>query len=179
MTKRERFSNLLIAAILVFVCILLDSQPKEGCIFVIVILSISFIVKGIRTLVYYFRLARFSIGGRSILYSGIVTLDIGIFTTLMIDLPNRVGAIYLIGTLLFSGLVSILRALEAKKVKNMSTFRFKLIFGLLHVVFSAVCLFFIDSPRTLVYLFSFTAFYSAIMRVISAFKKTTIVYMAQ
>lgn len=88
----------------------------ENIIAIIIgILGLFLLFTGIRYLIYYFKTGRFVVGGKMILYIGIISLDFGLFTLSLSSSPVVIVVVYLIAFYAFAGLVDILRAFEAKK----------------------------------------------------------------
>ena len=110
------------------------------------------------------------------LYLAVVVLDLGMFTMMLTNIPKMYIALYLVVVYAFSGAIDILRALEAKKYQAPS-WRLSLISGIISVVIAILCIVFIGSTNMIVYLYSAGLIYSAIVRIVTAFRKTAIVYI--
>ena len=105
-------------------------------------------------------------------------MDLGLFTWTTINIPK----IYLICHLLishgFSGLVDMLKAVEDKKLQS-SSWRMSFIYGLgnlLTAVAAFTCLL-NHSTALVVDIYCIGLAYSAIMQMVSAFRKTAIIYV--
>ena len=158
--------------------IILALEPENGYHIIAFLLSISLTVSGIRFLVYYFTMARNMVGGKSILYRALILMDLGLFTWTTINIPK----IYLICHLLishgFSGLVDMLKAVEDKKLQS-SSWRMSFIYGLgnlLTAVAAFTCVL-NRSTALVVDIYCVGLAYSAIMQMVSAFRKTAIIYV--
>ena len=157
---------------------ILIKDPEYGFYIIAAFLSFSLTVSGIKLLVYYFAMARNMVGGKSIFYRALITIDLGIFTFTAITIPK----IYLICHLLishgFSGIVDMLRAMEDKKLEA-SSWRMSFLYGLgnLLVAVTALRCVFNQSTWMVVYIYSAGLAYSAIMQMIASFRKTAIVYI--
>ena len=119
------------------------------------------------------------VGGQAILYRGVMILDLGIFTLTIADNPTVFVIIYLLLIHLFSGVIDILRALEEKGVQAPS-WRFKFGSGVVNIVLALLAFIagtVMKSMETLVYIYCLGLFYSASARIISAFRRTAIVYI--
>ena len=179
MSSGQRIKNVVIGVLIILGAVILIAFPEEGLTITVCILSISLFVYGIKTLIYYFTMARHMVGGRIMLYLAIVVLDLGMFTMMMTDVPSRDKiyiALYLLAVYAFSGAIDILRALEAKKYQA-SSWKFSLVSGIISVVIAILCIVFIGSTNMIVYLYSAGLIYSAIVRIVTAFRKTAIVYI--
>ncbi|MCR5338530.1 MAG: hypothetical protein K6E75_08225, partial [Lachnospiraceae bacterium] len=114
MTKLQRAGQLIWGLCMIIISLILMIVPREGYYVVIGILSLVYTVKGINTIIYYFTMARFMVGGKNSLYMGIILLDFGVLTGTLNDVPHYYVLLYLIAIHAFSGVVEILRAFEAK-----------------------------------------------------------------
>ena len=176
MSGGQRIKNVLIGILTILGAVILIAFPEEGIIITASILSLSLFVYGIKTLIYYITMTRHMVGGRIMLYLAVVVLDLGMFTMMLTNIPKMYIALYLVVVYAFSGAIDILRALEAKKYQAPS-WRFSLISGIINVVIAILCIVFIGSTNMIVYLYSAGLIYSAIARIITAFRKTAIVYI--
>ena len=176
MSGGQRIKNVLIGILIILGAVILIAFPEEGIIITASILSLSLFVYGIKTLIYYITMTRHMVGGRIMLYLAVVVLDLGMFTMMLTNIPKMYIALYLVVVYAFSGAIDIMRALEAKKYQAPS-WRFSLISGIINVVIAILCIVFIGSTNMIVYLYSAGLIYSAIVRIITAFRKTAIVYI--
>lgn len=179
MTGLQRIRSIIIGCLMMACGILILVIPNLGYGIVALILSVAMLLYGIRTLVYYFTMARNMVGGRGILYIGVIVLDLGIFTLTIADNGTVFIIIYLLTIHLFSGLVDILRALEAKRILA-PFWKHKLSYGIVNIVIAVAAFIsgvILRSTDMLVYIYSAGLIYSAISRIITAFRKTAIVYI--
>lgn len=176
MSIARRVLTVIIGALMLFSSCVLIIFPNQGYILVAAILSLSLVLTGIRSLIYYFNMARHMVGGRMILYIGVLTLDIGFFTFTIISVSQVYLMLYLFGTHAFSGMIDILRAREAKKYGARS-WRFRMASGIVNIVIAGACCVFIGNIRIAVYIYCAGLIYSGIFRIISAFRKTSVVYI--
>lgn len=172
----QRVKNVFIGLIMIVFALLLVILGETGYPVIVAILGISLAVSGIGTLIYYFRMAKRMVGGRFILYQGIFILDVGAFTLTLITIPKNYIMIYLLGVAGFTGVVLILRGLEAKS-NGAPAWKWKFAEGLILLVFSIVCGKIVNTESAAVYLFAIGIGYSAIVKIISAFRKGAIVYI--
>ena len=176
MSGGQRIKNVLIGVLIILGAVILIAFPEEGIIITASILSLSLFVYGIKTLIYYITMTRHMVGGRIMLYLAVVVLDLGMFTMMLTNIPKMYIALYLVVVYAFSGAIDIMRALEAKKYQAPS-WRLSLTSGIISVVIAILCIVFIGSTNMIVYLYSAGLIYSAIARIITAFRKTAIVYI--
>lgn len=178
MTIIQRLKSILLGlGMIIFGFILiLGGEHVYGLI--IRILGIVLLFTGIRYLLYYFRLGRFVVGGRLILYIGMIMFDFGVFTLSLHDEPLVIVVIYLIAFYAFAGLVDILRAFEAKKQE--SAWKGKLILGFIEVGAAGLALFcglVLRSPDYVTLVYGCGVITSGIMRIASSFRRTAVVYI--
>ena len=179
MTSMQRVKKAL-AGLLMLVCsAVLVAEPEFGFYFVALILSVSLLLYAVRSLLFYFTMARHMVGGKSILFRGIIVLDLGAFTISMVDDPKVFIVIYLLGIHAFAGLMGILRALEARRFQA-PAWRRSAVAGLSNLAVAGMAVvagIFLHSTADLVYLYAGCLFYSACVQIASAFRKTAIVYI--
>lgn len=176
MSKVQRVKSLLVGILMLFSAFIMIYKPDLGYQLVIAILSISLLLYGIKSLIYYFTMARFMVGGKASLYKGIIIFDLGMFTMTLTDIPKTYIILYLVAVNIFAGGVDILSAVDAKKTGSPS-WRFKLISGVISILIAICCIVFHSSTRIMVYIYCFGLVYSAIFKIISAFRKSAIVYI--
>lgn len=179
MTALQRIKNIITALCMIACSIILLCFPENGYYIVLLILSLSLTIYGLKTLFYYFTMARKMVGGQSILYRGVVILDLGIFSLTIADNPTVFAIVYLLLIHLFTGVVEILRALEAKSIAAPS-WRFKFGSGVVNIVLALVAFIagaIMKSMETLVYIYCLGLLSSAGAKFISAFRRTAIVYI--
>ena len=176
MSSAQRIKSILAGILILLGSAVLIAFPEDGLLFTAAILSISLLLYGIRMLIYYFTMARHMVGGRIMLYLGIIVLDFAMFTAMMSDVPRLYIILYLVAAYAFSGAIDILRSLEAKRYQA-SSWRFSLISGIIHIVFALSCIVFIGSTSVIVYVYAAGLIYSAIARIVTALRKTAIVYI--
>lgn len=165
---------ILLAALVFFL------MPEETYILIPPILGISLLFYGIHQLWYYFQMAKHMVGGKSVLFRGIISIDIALFTSSISSMNSRIIVlIYLLGIYAFTGVVDVLRAVEAKN-NGSAGWQLKLSRGIIGLIFTVALLiigFIIGRTDIFVYGYCFSLAYSAVMRFIAAFKKTAVVYI--
>ncbi len=179
MTGLKRIGNIMTGLLMMASSFIMLLFPENGFFIVAVILTVSLLVYGVRTLIYYFTMARHMVGGRVVLYIGVIVIDLGVFSMTVADNPSFFIIIYLLLIHIFSGLIDILRALEAKRIEAPS---WKMTFasGVVNIAvgtaaFIAGVVF--GSKDMLVYIYSAGLFYSAVLKIAMAFRKTAVVYI--
>ena len=178
MTKLQRFESILsgLAIILASLLIFWLPDPEYGILVVVLILIFSLLFSGLRCLVYYLTMARHMVGGKAMLYVGILRLDLVAFTLTLTDVPRIYVVLYVLSYHAFSGVVGILRGLEAKKLEAPS-WRLKTLTGVVNILIAAACGIFIHSGKLVIWLYCAGLLYSGCVRIVSAFRRSAIVYI--
>ena len=115
MTSMQRAKKILAGLIMLLCSGGMFYDPENGLYIVALLLSGSLIAYGIRCLSLYIFMARHMVGGKAILYRGIIILDLGVFTLSMVDNPKFYVIFYLLGIHAFAGVLDIMRTLEARR----------------------------------------------------------------
>lgn len=176
MKMHKRILHLLIAVGLIFVVVLLAKLDEEGPKFVGLILGISMILYGIRTLAGYFLKFRHTVGGRSQLYIGIISMDLGLLIISSINVSIYLVLMYLLGIRAIAGGIDLARAMESKR--NGAPWVVKLVAGIISLATVVIGVIFFRNPDTVVDIYVIGLLISAVEHVITAFRKTTVVTIA-
>ena len=176
MSKFSRIKNIVVGVIMILSALFLMLAPDFGYAAILVILALGMLIYGIKNIVYFFGMARHMVGGLAVLFRGLIGLDISFFTLSLSDIPSIYIMLYLVGIHLFTGAISIMRTVEAKK-NGSKAWKGKLLDGLVNIGVAVLCIIFIRSQNVTVYIYSVGVIYSAIIRIKSAFKRTAIVYI--
>ena len=104
MSKFQRFQNIVIGLSMLISAAILILLPEGGCLYIMLFLAASLILRGISELIYYFTMARYMVGGKLILFIGAVFFDFGIFTLSLSDESKLFVLAYLLGFHAFAGL---------------------------------------------------------------------------
>ena len=115
------------------------------------------------------------VGGRLILFQGIIALDLGMFAYTLQEIPPIYILLYLLIGHLFSGAVDVMRAMEARRME--SKWRLNLAYGIANILLAVDCFFCVHNPALLSYVYAAGLAYSACLRIAQAFRKTAIVYV--
>ena len=81
MSAAQRVQKVLAALGYIGAAVLMLWLGEDGYELVLLMLGLSLTAQGIRSIVFYFNMARHMVDGRSILYKGVILLDFGIFTS--------------------------------------------------------------------------------------------------
>ena len=166
----------MIGAGMIAIAVLLAMFPTDGFRAIAAILAVSMIAAGIRYLYYYASMARHMVGGKGIFFLGVIILDFGIYSSTLIDEPRIYIIIDLIAVHTFWGIVNLWKGIR-EKAAGAPMWKLDSAQGIGNLLIAAASLIFLHSPRVLVDLYSAGLAYSGILRVISALRRTAIVYI--
>ena len=175
MSKIQRIKSLMEGIGMLGAATLMVTKPNIGYYVVAMLFCVTLIISAVNTLIYYFSIARFSVGGKIHLYKAIIMLDFGLFVFSLDDVPRTYVLIYLVLVNLIRGAIGILRALESKK--NNGRWRLKLSEGVISVAIAVLCIVFSKSANIMVYIYCIGLVYSGCVNIADAFRKTAIVYI--
>ena len=102
-------------------------------------------------------------------------LDMGLFTLALSDLPKAYMILYLLGVYAVSGMIDVLRGLEAKRLD--APWKMIIIQGGLNISVAIVCCIFTQFNTLIVYAYAFGLMSTAVMHIIQAFRRNAIVYI--
>jgi uncharacterized membrane protein HdeD (DUF308 family) len=179
MTKARRVTNIFQSIIMILFSLVLFINPENSISIVIGIVGLGMTLNGIRSLIYYFSMAKHMVGGKTVLYRGIIFLDIGILTSSLADAPGRSLIIYISAVCIFTGFVAILRAREEKSWGSRRWIG-KLVYGSIYILIAGAvlyCGFAWDMPEVAVDAYALGLVWSAAGKIASAFRRTAIVYI--
>lgn len=178
MTRWQRIKSIFGSLMTIGFAPLLILDPDLGCMVIVLVLGVAAALAGLRMVVYYASMARHMVGGNIILYIGVILIDFGLFTFGFADVPKQYIMLYLMLVHLFYGLVDILRAMEIRG-KRLGSWRFKLLIGLGNLALGVLCLVKINSSKTTVYIYCLGLLWSAMGRMVTAFRPASVVYVEQ
>ena len=167
MTNIQKINNVVLGIISIAVAIYMIIDPQDGYLLMLFILSFSLAFRGLKELFYFFTMGRHMVGGRFSLYKGVFLLDIGFFTGSLIDIPKTYVMIYL---------VEILRVMETRRYGSKS-WKLKFSHGIINILLAVFCIVFIKHQRTVILVYALGLIYSALIRIVSAFRKTAFIFI--
>lgn len=176
MTKARRVGSIFLGVIMVLFGALVAVSGGAAYRMIIVIFGISMLLASIRQFVYYLSMARHMVGGRTVLYRAVILFDVGLFTITLIDAHLIFLVIYLAGVHGFSGVIDIMRSVEAKRLQAPS-WKLSMSHGIINVIMALLCLIFLKQAFVAVLIYGIGLIYSGIIRVIQAFRRTAVVYI--
>ena len=121
-------------------------------------------------------MARHMVGGRNTLYSALIQLDLAMFTLTLTNIPKIFIMIYLVSVFGVTGLLRLLRGLEAKK-RNAPAWYGSFINGVVYLLITVLCTIFISNTTVMVIVFCVGLIFVGLSRVVSAFQRAKIVYV--
>jgi uncharacterized membrane protein HdeD (DUF308 family) len=179
MSKLRRAASIITGLLQIALAIVMLLNNDIGFLVIFLIISIGMTVDGLKNLIFYLTMARHMVGGKSLLYRGLIMLDIGVFSLSLADIPRGMLILYMLGIHAFNGVVDILRALEAKRFKS-GNWKLTMGFGIANIAVPviAVAAGLLTGSMTLVIgVYSVSLIYSAIGRIITACRKTAVCYI--
>ncbi|MBR1914559.1 MAG: hypothetical protein IJ827_07030 [Lachnospiraceae bacterium] len=176
MTKAGRIKNTLTGLIMIAAALYMIWDDDDGYLLVTSILCIALALAGLRYIFYYLTMARNMVGGKLLLFIGIILLDLGAFTMAIADIPAFYVVLYLLAGHAFAGLVDILRGLEARHLAS-PRWKLNVMHGAVNIAVAVLCVVFIRSTSMLVLIYGMGLIYSGGVRIVSALHSTAIVYI--
>lgn len=175
MTSLQRVRSIFEGLMMLLAVVILLLTPDTGYKIIGFILSVLLMVEGVRSLLFYFSMARNMVGGKLILFRGVIALDLGMFAYSLQDIPPVYILLYILIGHLFSGIVDVLRAMEAKKME--SRWKLNLAYGIANILLALSCGLCFKNPTLLTYVYVVGLAYAACLRIAQAFRKTAIIYI--
>ena len=175
MSRMKRVRIFLGGLLTILYAAILFAAGEEGYPVVVTLISLSMLVRGANYLIYYLRMARHMVGGKSILFNGIIALDLGLFASTLTDVPPACIMLYLMATHLYSGVVDVMHALESKRLG--SHWRLSFAYGAANVLLAALCAVSLNAPERLAMIYAAGLFYTGCLRIASAVRRSAIAYI--
>ena len=178
MNSFKRAVNFIVSLVMLACSIMMFMDPWGGFRVVVFLLMMTLLIKGLRLLVYYFSMARHTVGGIAIFYEGILLFDAGVFALSLDSIPPVYTMIYLIICMLVSGGIDMMRSNESRKMKS-GRWKLQMFYGAGNVLLAIVGVIFLQSTVLLSIIYGVSLFHSAVCRMITAFRRTAIVYIGE
>lgn len=176
MTRLQRVEGILKGLIMIGFAIVLMTNLREGCKLIMDVLPVVLMVPAVSMLFFWFTMARFMVGGRVALFRGVILLDLAVFTTTLDNVRDFYIILYLVLIHAFAGLIEMLRASEAYS-GGASSWRLKAAHGIMDIAIAIACIFFIHRIHIAIMIFGFGLIYSGILSIISACRRTKLVFI--
>ena len=176
MSKLERLNSLVTGILMILFCVLLVLDPKNNFPLIIAALSIFMLLGAIKMLWYYFTMAKLMVGGKKILYQGVVFLDLALFTLSLSDVPLIYIILYLIAINAVAGTIDMALAVNAHQT-GAPSWKLRFSAGFIELFMALLCLANLHSVRIVVFVYVASLSYTAIVKIVSAFRKAEVVYI--
>lgn len=179
MSKFGRILNTIAALFMIAIAVLMFYlDAMHGLKLVLLIIQAGMTLRGLQAVIYYFSMARHMVGGKNVLFRGMVFLDLGILAGAIFEHPAAYILIYISLLHIFTGLVSVLRAGESKRIGT--SWRLKMTYGITNILLALIvltCGIAFGRLRIAVWVYSIGLIYSSVLSIISSFRRTEIVYI--
>ena len=176
MSKMARITEIIGSILMIILAVIFIIDDTFGYAIIVAALSLYFLIQGIKSLWFYIRMGRYMVGGRRLLYEGLLILDLGLFTMGLDVIPTVYVMIYLGVIYVVNGGIQILNAVEAKKVDS-PHYKSKLVNGAINILIGILCFVFIRSNEVLVLVISAGLIYNAITKIVTATRRQSLVYV--
>ena len=179
MSRIGRILNVIAALFMIAVAVLMFYLDAiHGLRLVLLVIQAGMTLRGLRAIVYYLSMARHMVGGKNVLFRGMIFLDLGIFAGMIFSHPAVYILIYISILHIFTGTVSVLRANESRKIG--SSWRLKMAFVITNILLAlivVICGIAFGRLRIAVWVYSIGLIYSSVLSIISSCRHTEIVYI--
>ena len=179
MSRIGRILNVIAALFMIAVAVLMFYLDAiHGLRLVLLVIQAGMTLRGLRAIVYYLSMARHMVGGKNVLFRGMIFLDLGVLAGVIFEHPAAYILIYISLLHIFNGLVAALRANESRKIG--SSWRLKMAFGITNILLAlivVICGIAFGRLRIAVWAYSIGLIYSSVLSIISSFRHTEIVYI--
>jgi len=179
MTNVQRIKNAILGFLIMALGLLMMTSPSHVLNFISFILCLSLLFRGIRNLAFYYSMGRHMVGGRNSLISGVILLNLGLFTLSLNSLPIPFIILYLLVMYAFKGGIDIMMAVQSKRMGTPS-WKFNLFTGCINLAMAVTAFvfgFMRGSVGTVGFIYSAGLAYSGFARIVNAFRKTAITYI--
>lgn len=176
MGKARRVFYVISGLLTIFFGVLMHISFGEEYLLVLRILELMLFIRGIRLMIYYTTMARHMVSGKVILYEALFFLDLAFFTMNLDDVPQMYAMLYLVAGLALSGAIDILRTSEIRRLES-GHWKYQIFTGSVKLTISVFCLLSLNSPRTLVNLYSLGLVHSGAARIAAGVRRGAIVYI--
>lgn len=176
MSIGRRIVIILTGFLIVAAAVFLMIFPEIGYVVIMLVMGVSMLASGIGSLIYYFTMARHMVGGRNTLYAALIRIDLAILTLSLSDIPRLFIMLYLVAVFGVTGLLRVLRGLEAKK-RHAPAWYWRFASGVVYLVIAFLCLIFVKNIVIMVIIYSVGLIFMGIGRIAKGFYRSKIVYI--
>lgn len=177
MSKLGRVGNVLfgllliaIAAVMVFAL-----STQDALMAMVTLLAITLALYGLRTLWLYISLARHMVGGKALLYVGVLAIDAA--AVVMVIMANQfLAGIYLSITYFLLGAVNAMHVMDDKQYGT--PWRGHMVQAVIYLLLGIACLVLNSSADLLVTVYCIGLVYNAVMRIYNALRPQAVAYIA-
>lgn len=177
MRKLSRIKNVVIGVVLILFALLLLIWPRFGTPLIMMVFGIGLLIYGLYSLIFFCRMAIHMVGGKRIFFRGILLLDLGIFLMSSFRGSERLVFLYMLVLLAASGAIDLVRALDYRK--QGAAWLLRAVSGVVCIAILIAGLIYRRNPNTMVYIFCLALLFTAISRIVSAFRKTAVLYIPE
>ena len=179
MSRFGRILNAIAALFMIAIAVLVFFMDAiHGLKLVLIIIQTGMTLRGMQAMIYYFSMARHMVGGKNVLFRGMIFLDLGVLAGTIFEHPAVYTLIYISLLHIFTGVVSALRANESRKIGT--SWRLKMAYGITNMLLAVIVVIYGIAFGRLgiaVWVYGIGLIYSSILRIISSFRRTEIVYI--
>ena len=179
MTRFGRILSVIAALITIpLVVLLFRLDAIHGLKLILIVIQTTMSLRGLQLIAYYLSMGRQMVGGQNVLYRGMAFLDLGMRGVAIFEHPAVYTLIYISLLHVCTSMVSALRANESRKIG--APWKLKMAYGITNILLAAtvvICGVAFNWLRVAIWVYSIGIIYSSILRVITAFRKTEIVYI--
>lgn len=179
MTQTRRILNILMGLVMLAFAAAITLYPQESIPIVLGLIGMGMTIRGFNALLYYFSMAKHMVGGKRLLYRGIIFLDLGLLTSTLAEAPELSLAIYVAAISGYTAIVAMLRAAEEKQGGS-PQWMGKFIYGAIYAGMTVAVIVFgivLKRPETTIYVYAAGLIYGAVTKIAGAFRRTAIVYI--
>ena len=178
MTKKRRVINFITGILLILFGPILVTAGEDGIGVVLFMMFIAFFIGAVQGFWFYFTMARHMVGGKTMLYRSLILLDLSAFSFTVGRGGALMGVLYVAAIQFLAGAIGVLRAADAKRFGG--HWRLMLVYGIICILFALAVIvsgLMYHSFALAVIVYSIGLFTTGISRVVSAFRRTAIVYI--
>ena len=176
MSKTKRVWTIIGAVFTIQTALFLMLMPEIAFLLIAAFVGLWLTFHGLKYLIYYMTHAQHMVGGKWFLLLGLLMFDMGVFATVLCDQVQMIMIIYVVAAHFIASILNFARAYSNKGDGNPG-WRIDLAQGIGNVMQVVLCLVFINYVEVPVFIYCSGVIYSAILKIITACKKTAIVYV--
>ncbi len=176
MTRLQKIYSLIFGILMICVAVIIPFFPEYSYDIILTIMSIALMFYGLKLLIYFLTMARYMVGGRTVLYRALILIDFGYLTFSFNDVNKIYILMYLAIIHAISGIIELMRARESINIGTKS-WKLKFSHGVINVFISIACLAFVKHDNVGVYIYCAGLVYSGIIRIVTALRRTTFIYI--